>query len=82
MYMYIDANWKYKFTSLCILLYCIHIYIYNFTQINQMKILNFQSLKKVGNIFIVNLAIADICVTAFVDPFSIVGKYRAWIVSA
>ena len=30
-------------------------------------------LWKEGNIFIVNLAAADICVTSFVDPFSITG---------
>ena len=26
-----------------------------------------------SNVFIINLAIADLCVTALVDPFSIVG---------
>ncbi|ELU08523.1 hypothetical protein CAPTEDRAFT_123524 [Capitella teleta] len=32
-----------------------------------------KKLKTVGNMFIVNLALADLCVTAFVDPFSIIG---------
>ena len=36
----------------------------------------FQHLKTTGNMFIVNLAMADLCVTAFVDPFSVVGWYR------
>ena len=35
----------------------------------------FQNLRTVGNVFIVNLAIADLCVTAFVDPFNIVSKF-------
>ena len=33
-----------------------------------------QELRKVENIFIINLAIADLCVTAYVDPLSIIGK--------
>ena len=33
-------------------------------------------LKTVGNMFVVNLAVADLCVTSFVNPFSIVGKYE------
>ena len=32
-------------------------------------------LRKVGNYFVVNLAIADLCITGFVNPFSIVGKF-------
>ena len=34
----------------------------------------FQPLMTVGNFFIVNLALADFCVTGFINPFSIVGK--------
>ena len=35
----------------------------------------FQPLRTVGNLIIVNLAVADFAVTGFVNPFSIVGKY-------
>ena len=38
-----------------------------------------QELRKVENLFIINLAIADLCVTAYVDPLSIVGKWFSWI---
>ena len=31
-------------------------------------------LRTIGNIFVVNLALADFSLTSFVDPFSIVGK--------
>ena len=34
----------------------------------------FQPLMTVGNFFIVNLALADFCVTGFINPFSIFGK--------
>ena len=31
------------------------------------------------NIFIANLAIADLCITSFTDPFSITGKSKNWL---
>ena len=31
-------------------------------------------LRKVGNVFVVNLALADLSVTGFLNPFSIIGK--------
>ena len=40
----------------------------------QLSFFPFQHLRTVGNMFIVNLAIADLAVTGFVDPFSIIGK--------
>ena len=33
-----------------------------------------QGVTKVGGAFIVNLAVADLCVTAIADPFCIIGK--------
>ena len=33
-----------------------------------------QPLRNVGNIFVVNLALADLCVTGFINPFSIIGE--------
>ena len=36
-------------------------------------VLTDKRLWKEGNVFIVNLAAADLCVTGFVDPFSIAG---------
>ena len=35
----------------------------------------FQKLRTVCNIFIVNLAIADLCVTGIVNPFSLIGNH-------
>ena len=35
----------------------------------------FQPFRTVGNLIIVNLAVADFAVTGFVNPFSIVGNY-------
>ncbi len=37
--------------------------------------LYFQALRTIGNTFIVNLAAADLCVTGFINPFSILGTY-------
>ena len=34
-----------------------------------------RNLRNARNVFLVNLAVADLCVTAIGDPFSIVGKY-------
>ena len=39
-----------------------------------MYVVVLQSLRTNGNVFIVNLAIADLCVSSFVNPFSIVGE--------
>ncbi|XP_064608144.1 melatonin receptor type 1B-like [Liolophura sinensis] len=36
-------------------------------------VLTTKALRTMGNIFILNLAFADLCVTAIVDPFSIIG---------
>ncbi|KAL5004137.1 hypothetical protein ScPMuIL_017593 [Solemya velum] len=37
------------------------------------SVLSYKPLRTTGNLFIANLALADLCVTAIVDPFSIVG---------
>ena len=34
-----------------------------------------QPLRNIGNIFVVNLALADFCITGFIYPFSIIGKW-------
>ena len=34
----------------------------------------FQRLRSIGNLFIANLAAADLCVTAIMNPFTIIGK--------
>ena len=36
----------------------------------------FQRLRTIGNLFVANLAFADLCVTGFANPFSIIGKLR------
>jgi len=39
-----------------------------------------RGLNKVGKHFMVNLALADLCVSAVADPMCIVGKYLSSIV--
>ena len=61
------------------IIYVMHFTIMNFVSdiINSwLHILSiFKPLRKVGNFFVVNLAIADLCITGFVNPFSIIGMY-------
>ncbi len=41
----------------------------------------YDPLRRVGNIFLVNLALADLIVASIADPFSIVGKWRHCVAS-
>ncbi len=45
-----------------------------------MMYLMFQRLRTVGNIFIANLALADLFVNGIVNPFAILGSYNNIIV--
>ncbi len=47
----------------------------NILVIGAIALMTHKQCHEASNIFMVNLAISDILVTAFIDPFSIVGKY-------
>ena len=34
-----------------------------------------KELKKVANIIIFNLAVSDLLISGFIDPFTVIGKY-------